>query len=144
MSALTNSQVARLTSRLGSWEFAESLEVQGMLKETADSCLQVLNFNANVFGLKAIRRAAYRFGSQFFVLITQHGRETEVQLIPKECCKSSGTFVNQFCNEVLDQELRERVAAEIAGVRDVVLALAYSRTSRVDCALAIRMHPMIQ
>jgi His-Xaa-Ser system protein HxsD len=114
-----------------------------MLIEPADSCLQVLNFNADVFGLKAIRRAACRFGSQCYVLIEQHARETKVQLISKECCGSSSAFMNQFCNEVLEQELRERVAAEMVGVRNFLLGLALAHTPCVSCASAIRTQPTI-
>jgi len=74
---------------IGLWtELLWSLEAEGVI-EPADSCLQVLNFNADVFGLKAIRRASWQVWQQCYVLIEQHARETKVQLISKECCGSS-------------------------------------------------------
>jgi len=112
-----------------------------MLKETVDDGTQVINFNAAVYGLNAIKRAAYRFGGHFYFLIEQHDRMTEVRLVPKESCKSAGACVGEFCNEVLDQELRERVTAELAGIRNLLLAQAFSKTSRGDCASANRLQP---
>lgn len=91
-----------------------------MLKETVDDGIQVMNFNAAVYGLNAIKKAASTFGDHFYVLIEQHDRMTEVRLIPKECCESPAAYVGEFCNEVLDQELRERIAAEMAGIRNIL------------------------
>jgi His-Xaa-Ser system protein HxsD len=101
------------------------MEVWDMLQEMVDDGAQVMNFNAAVYGLNAIKKAARRFGSQFYVLIEQYGQSTEVRLIPKTCCKSPVAYVGEFCNEVLDQELRERVAAEMAGIRYLLLAQAH-------------------
>lgn len=112
-----------------------------MLNETTNNGLQILNFNAAAFGLNAIKRAACRFGSLFFVLIEQYEHKTEVQLVPKECCTSSSAYVSEFCNEVLDQELRERVAAEMTSIRGILLAQAFS--SRTDRALTSRLQPLI-
>jgi len=109
-----------------------------MLNETVDDGTRVINFNAAVYGLNAIKRAAYKFGGHFYVLIEQHDRMTEVWLIPKECCKSPSAIVGEFCNEVLDEELRQRVNAEMAGIREILLARAFSETSRADCASSRR------
>jgi His-Xaa-Ser system protein HxsD len=96
-----------------------------LLIETVDDGIQVMNFNAAIYGLDAIRKAAYTFGCHFYVLIEQHDDMTEVRLIPKECCKFPGALVGEFCNEVLDQELRERVTAQMAVIRKMLLAQAY-------------------
>ena len=92
-----------------------------MLKETIDDGTQVVNFNAAVYGLNAIKKAAYKFGGRFYVLIEQHDRMTEVRLIPKESCKSPDACLCEFFSEVLDQELRERVTAEMADIRSLLL-----------------------
>ncbi len=91
-----------------------------MLKQTVDDGTQVMNFNAAVYGLNAIKKAAHTFGDHFYVLIEPHDCMTEVRLIPKKCCESPGAWVGEFCNEVLDQELRERVSAEMVGIRNLV------------------------
>lgn len=112
-----------------------------MLKETVNDGTQVVNFNAAVYGLNAIKKAAYKFGCHFYFLIEEHDRLTEVWLIPKNCCESPCACIREFCDEVLDQELRQRVTAEMAGIRNLLLAQAFSATSRVDCASAIRLQP---
>jgi len=42
--------------------------------------------------------------------------------------------VRDFCNEVLDQELRERVVREMTGIRNLLLAQAFSKTALANCA----------
>jgi hypothetical protein len=41
-------------------------------------------------------------------------------------------MAGEFCNEVLDQELREIIAEETVGIRDLLLAQAFSKTSLID------------
>jgi His-Xaa-Ser system protein HxsD len=41
-------------------------------------------------------------------------------------------LVADFRNEVLDQVLRERIRAETSDIRNLVLALAFSRTGLAD------------
>jgi hypothetical protein len=41
-------------------------------------------------------------------------------------------MAGEFCNEVLDQELRETIAEETAGIRNLLLAQAFSKTSLID------------
>ncbi len=92
-----------------------------MLKWTLEDGTQVINFNAAVYGLIAINNAARKFGGEFYVVIEQKGRTTEVRLVAKECYRSPGACVGEFCNEVLNQELRERVTTEMTGIRSLLL-----------------------
>lgn len=94
----------------------------------------VVNFNSAIYGLRAIKKAAHKFQNQLFVLIKQHGSSNEVQLISNACCKSFDTLVREFCNEVLDQELRDRVAQEMAGIRCLLFTQLFSKTSLAHCA----------
>jgi His-Xaa-Ser system protein HxsD len=93
---------------------------------------RIVSFDATVYKPNAIKKAAYKFGGLFYVLITQLDRATEVRLKPKASCTSLDALVGDFCNEVLDQELREIVAAETTGVRDLLLALAFSKTTLIE------------
>jgi His-Xaa-Ser system protein HxsD len=96
---------------------------------------RLLTFDSEVYRLSAIKKAAYKFGGLFHILIEQHGQVAEVRLTPKESCKSPDAFVGEFCNEVLDQDLRETVAEETAGIRNLLLAQAFSKTSLIDSEL---------
>jgi His-Xaa-Ser system protein HxsD len=93
---------------------------------------RLLTFDSTVYRLNAIKRAAYKFGGQFHFLIEQHDGLIKVRLKPKESCDSPEAMAGEFCNEVLDQELRETIAEETAGIRNLLLAQAFSKTSLID------------
>jgi His-Xaa-Ser system protein HxsD len=110
-----------------------------MAKKTVVDGTQVVNFNAAVYGLSAIRKAAYKFRGDLCILVEQHGDLNEVWLMPNAGCKSASAFVREFCTEVLDQELRERVTAEMVGVRNLLLAGVFPKEFRVDFASAVEV-----
>jgi His-Xaa-Ser system protein HxsD len=93
---------------------------------------RIVRFNADVYRLLSVKKAAYRFGGHFYVLIEQSDNFVEARLKPKDSCKTPDSIVGEFCNEVLDQELREEIAVETAGIRDLLLAQAFSKTSLID------------
>ena len=62
----------------------------------------------------------------------ESGKSTVVSLKPSATCQNPDETAGQFCNEVLDQELREEIASESRGVRDLLLAHAFSKTSLID------------
>jgi His-Xaa-Ser system protein HxsD len=86
-------------------------------------------FDTSVYRLTAIKKAAHKFGDRFHLLIrpTSDGR-VEVVLKAKTTLADPKRVVGEFCNEVLDQDLRELVAQETQAVRDLILAHAFSRT----------------
>ena len=93
---------------------------------------QLMTFDSTVYRLSAIKKAAYKFGGLFHILIEQHDQVTDVRMKPKESNAPIDTLVGDFCNEVLDQDLRETVAEETVGVRNLLLAQAFSKTSLID------------
>jgi His-Xaa-Ser system protein HxsD len=92
----------------------------------------VVEFDRNVYKLSAVKKAAYKYGSLFHIVIEETREATVVSLKPTATCRDSEEAAGQFCNEVLDQELREEIAAETKGVRDLLLAHAFSKTSLID------------
>jgi His-Xaa-Ser system protein HxsD len=96
---------------------------------------QLLTFDSKVYRLSAIKKATYKYGGLFHILIEQHDQATEVRMKPKESCVPIDKLVGEFCNEVLDQELRETVAEETVGIRNLLLAQAFSKTSLIDPAM---------
>ena len=104
----------------------------GIAANTLPDGTRLLTFDTSVYRLSAIKKAAYKFGGHFYALVEQHEHITEVRLRPKESCASPDTLAGEFCNEVLDQELRETIAEETAGIRNLLLAQAFSKTSLID------------
>ena len=97
----------------------------------ADGTL-VVRFDHTIYRLIAVKKAAYKYGGFFSILIEESEHSTVVSLKPSVTCQNPGEAAGQFCNEVLDQELREEIAAETRGVRDLLLAHAFSKTSLIE------------
>jgi His-Xaa-Ser system protein HxsD len=87
-------------------------------------------FDARVFPLAVIKKAAYRFLKTFVAEITQDGEawictlqfQTPVDAAAIECAKQ------ELQAEVLDQDLRASISRETEPVRNAILARAFSRT----------------
>jgi His-Xaa-Ser system protein HxsD len=81
----------------------------------------------------ALREAAYRLIGEASCLIDTVDSRHVCRLIPKTAL--AGETAEQalrarFLDLVTDENLREKVAAETAGVRDVILALAFGALAR--------------
>lgn len=98
------------------------------------SCSEMsLEFDAAIYRLSAIKKAAYKFGDRFHIQpLTVENGWVRVVLKPKGSIENPEFLLGEFCNEVLDQELRESVAVETRPVRDLLLAQAFSATSLID------------
>lgn len=85
-----------------------------------------LEFDPAAVTIDAIQRAAYRMSDRLSVDV-QSGPSIFVRI---HCTDSMSTeeIATEFRNEVLDQVLRERIRDETAGVRNVILAMAFSNT----------------
>lgn len=101
---------------------------------TTDGDLAV-KFDRHVYRLSAVKKAAYKYGGLFHFLIEETDNFIVATLRPNACCQSPDTSAGEFCNEVLDQDLREEITAETSGVRDLLLAHAFSKTSLIDAEL---------
>jgi len=90
----------------------------------------VVFVDRSVYGLEAVKKAAYKFGDRFHILIeAQEDTRVKVTLKSKTPLNNADYLAGEFCNEVLDQELRESIAKETDAVRNLLLAHAFSKTS---------------
>ncbi len=87
-------------------------------------------FDAAVFGVETIKKAAYRFLTTFSIDIRQHNGEWECLLSFADGTSPSGVdkAVRDFKAEILDQDLRAMIGRETEPVRNTILAVAFSRT----------------
>ena len=92
----------------------------------------VVRFDRNVYRLTAVKKAAYKYGGIFGILIEEVDGSVVASLRPTSSNADSEEAIGKFCNEVLDQELREQIASETNGIRDLLLAQAFSKTSLID------------
>jgi His-Xaa-Ser system protein HxsD len=87
-----------------------------------------IEVDLEVYGLPALLKVAYKFTDRCFIHL-QHRTEriVEVRFRAKGSQVSLDVIAGEFCNEVLDQRLREIVARESEPIRNLVLAHALSR-----------------
>lgn len=93
---------------------------------------RVLCFDRAGYSLDSIQRAAYRFSDRAACEIVAGDSEIEVRATILDEEGDVDGLIAAFRNEALDQVLRERIRAETAEVRNLVLALAFSRTGLAD------------
>jgi His-Xaa-Ser system protein HxsD len=86
-------------------------------------------FAAEAHSAAAIQRAAYKFSDRFALELQRDGDNQVCVLHPSGDSGLDDETVNAFRTEVLDQVLRERIRDETAGVRNVILALAFSKVN---------------
>jgi His-Xaa-Ser system protein HxsD len=93
---------------------------------------RVVSFDRAGHSIDSVQRAAYRLSDRLSCEVVSSDEAIEVRLaVPDENTDPDG-LVGEFRNEVLDQVLRERIRTETADVRNLVLALAFSRTGLAE------------
>lgn len=92
-----------------------------------------LSFDASTASVDAVQRAAYRLSDRLScdIDLADDGA-IEVTIHPAEADVDLDALLGEFRNEVLDQVLRERIRDETSDVRNLVLALAFSKTGLVE------------
>jgi His-Xaa-Ser system protein HxsD len=88
-----------------------------------------LSFDEASCSADAIQRAAYRFSDRLTLDFVRDGGVYRCTAhLPIDDRSSADAIVADFKVEVLDQVLRERIRDQTAGVRNVILALAFTNT----------------
>jgi His-Xaa-Ser system protein HxsD len=97
----------------------------------------VIEVNILNYSLTALKKAAYRFADRCTIIFGDRVSD-RVQLqfatagtTPNEALPE---VVQGFFREALDYEIREKITAETAPVRNLILAHAFSRTRLSDGA----------
>jgi len=92
-----------------------------------------VELDTSLYRLSAIKKTAYKFGDRCHVhLDALDGGRVRVALRAKRVTENMPSLIGEFQNELLDQELREVVAQETEGIRNLLLAQAFSAISLID------------
>jgi His-Xaa-Ser system protein HxsD len=105
------------------------LEQSPSEKQSDNTC--ELRFSNSIYSVGAIKKAAYRFTDRCSFDFQSAEDNTTLAVLsfsPDVTADEKAALQREFRNEVLDQDLREVIGAETAGVRNAVLAYAFSRT----------------
>jgi His-Xaa-Ser system protein HxsD len=89
-----------------------------------------VRFSSHAYSLETIKRAAYRFTGQLAFNFLPEKDYIVCQITPISATDTADIeiAINEFKNEVLDQDLRRSIADETATVRNVILAHVFSKT----------------
>jgi His-Xaa-Ser system protein HxsD len=95
----------------------------------------VLAIDTGVYSLEAVKKTAYKFAAVTSVIIEP--KTDKVVSVLFNFAEVHGTggpehIISDFCNELLDQDLREIIKRETTPVRNLILAHAFSRSSLVE------------
>ena len=92
-----------------------------------------LDFDSRVFRLTAVKKAAYCFGDRCGIEIEIQPQDIiRVRLTPRKADTDLQAIENDLRNAVLDYDLREHIAAATEGIRNLLLAQAFSEVSLID------------
>jgi His-Xaa-Ser system protein HxsD len=94
---------------------------------------ELVTFSTAVFSTTAVKKAAYKFIKTFSADITEQDSLINCALRFSAVQKADETarIISDFRKEVLDQDLRESLKKETEQVRNLILALAFSKTAVV-------------
>ena len=97
----------------------------------------VLEFDCAAFSLLAVQKACHRFTqvASFEVRLCSTSADEVIQVIASALSTKSEDGMSQLGrllrNEALDQQLRETIRAQTEGVRNLILAHAFSGTGLI-------------
>ena len=91
-----------------------------------------LMLDTSIYCLEAIKKTAYKFANQTSIVIAP-GADSSISVF----FNFAGSYekndpeqvVADFCNELLEQDLREIVRKDTSALRNLIIAHAFSRTS---------------
>jgi His-Xaa-Ser system protein HxsD len=87
-----------------------------------------VRFAGGLFDIEAIKRAAYHLSDRAVVEIEPSDDGVDCFIRPLASEQDSAALVAAFRNHVLDYDLRIRIGKETEPMRNLVLALAFSKT----------------
>ena len=93
---------------------------------------RTLSFDRSTASLDAVQRAVYRLSDRMSCDVSMADDGVQVVVHPSDADADLDRLLGDLRNEVLDQELRERVRAETSDVRNLILALAFSKTGLAE------------
>jgi len=94
-----------------------------------------IEIDTTIYSLNAVLRASYKFTDQayFFIAHREDARDrVVVTLTLNNSASSIRVLVGNFCNELLDQQVRESLAREFGDIRTLIVAQAFSEGNLLD------------
>jgi len=97
-------------------------------QSNSEVCLEV---SKALFSNNAIMRAAHRLTADCYIAFTELPEKVSVRIRPKPS-NNGRDWEGEFLNDLLDEELREKITAETAGERKLIMAHALSKQPSIN------------
>jgi His-Xaa-Ser system protein HxsD len=91
-----------------------------------------VSFDRATVDLDALQRAAYAVADAMSVDITVSGDRFICTMYPRDHGADPSVLAHRMRTEVVDQTLRLRIAAETEPLRNLIFALAFSKTGLTE------------
>lgn len=83
----------------------------------------------SLYAKEAIAAACYKFTDRFYVHQQSMGNNVEVVFETKEGNAVTDVVVKQFCNELIDQQVRYNTNLQFGHIRDLIVEEAFKPVS---------------
>jgi His-Xaa-Ser system protein HxsD len=96
-----------------------------------------LEIDRTIFSVNAVLHTAYKFTDRSHVFVQTHETRTDrwlVVLQPKATAELGEHLAGEFANELIDQQLRERLEQQFGDLRTLIVAQAFSEGNLLDPA----------
>lgn len=105
--------------------------MNGVSRETSR---HTLTLDSSIYSINAVKKVAYRFADRASIIINP-GQGTGLAIVFNFVGRYEKNdpeqVISDFCNELLDQDLREIINREAGPIRNLILAHAFSGTSLI-------------
>lgn len=102
---------------------------------TRDGDEFALAVDTRVYSLEAVKKTAYKFAGVSSIVLepkTDNVISVLFNFVGAHAKNDPECVLADFCNELLDQDLREIIRRETTPVRNLILAHAFARSSLVE------------
>lgn len=91
-----------------------------------------VTIDLNLYSEKAITATIYKYTDKFFVYqSTMPNEDKQVSVIfESKDCKLDESIVKQFCNDLIDQQLREITTEKYGYIRDLIVEEAFKPVTK--------------
>lgn len=91
-----------------------------------------VNIDLNLYSEKVITATIYKYTDKFFVYqntMPNNDKQVSVTFESKDC-KLDESIVKQFCNDLIDQQLREITTEKFGHIRDLIVEEAFKPVTK--------------
>jgi His-Xaa-Ser system protein HxsD len=94
-----------------------------------------LEIDTSLYSQRAILRACYKLTDRCYILLTrctENPSKVCLALSPKKAETAPAPLAGEVCNELIDQQIREELARDMAPLREIIAAQAFAEGNLLD------------